>query len=123
MGGGRLDLAGADSRIAGATRPLIEDVVRDRVQVLDGVEVLEGWAARELTTTEDRSRVTGVRLRSEADPAEERILTADLVVDTTGRASRSPHWLAELGCPPAAGAEQRAEWPGRDAVCPRVNGR
>lgn len=102
MGGGRLDLAGADFRITGATRPLIEDVVRDRVRALDGVEVLEGWAARELTTTEDRSRVTGVRLRSEADPAEERTLTADFVVDTTGRASRSPHWLAELGYPPPA---------------------
>ncbi len=102
MGGGRLDLAGADFRITGATRPLIEDVVRDRVRALDGVEVLDGWAARELTATDDRSRVTGVRLRSEADPTQERTLSADLVVDTTGRGSRSPRWLAELGYTPPA---------------------
>ena len=102
MGGGRLDLTRAGFRITGATRPLIEGVVRDRVRSLDGVEVLDGWAARGLTTTDDRSRVTGVRLRSEADTAAERTLTADLVVDTTGRGSRSPRWLAELGYPPPA---------------------
>lgn len=102
MGGGRLELTEADARITGATRPLIEDAVRDRVRGLDGVEVLAGWAARALTTTEDRGRVTGVQLRSEADPAQERTLRADLVVDTTGRGSRSPSWLAELGYSPPA---------------------
>ncbi|MGY2075585.1 FAD-dependent oxidoreductase [Blastococcus sp. SYSU DS0828] len=97
MGGGQLDLTGSELCITGATRPLIEGVVRDRVRALDGVEVLDGWAARGLRTTADRTRVTGVRLRSEADTGEERTLDADLVVDTTGRGSRSPHWLAELG--------------------------
>ncbi|RFU18772.1 hypothetical protein D0Z06_24930 [Geodermatophilus marinus] len=102
MGGGRLDLRGTDFRITGATRPLIEHVVRARVLAPGGVEVLDGWAARELLTTSDRSRVTGVRLRSEADPTEERALAADLVVDTTGRGSRSPRWLADLGYLPPA---------------------
>jgi 2-polyprenyl-6-methoxyphenol hydroxylase-like FAD-dependent oxidoreductase len=100
MGGGRLELTDAELRITGATRPLIESVVRDRVLALEGVELLDGWAARELTTTDDRTRVTGVRLRSEADPAEQRTLGADLVVDTTGRGSPSPRWLAELGYTP-----------------------
>lgn len=102
MGGGRLALEGTDLSITGATRPLIEDVVRARVLALGGVEVIDGWAARDLLTTSDRSRVTGVRLRSEADPAEERSLAADLVIDTTGRGSPSPRWLAELGYPPPA---------------------
>ncbi len=97
MGGGRLDLTGCDARITGATRPLLESVVRDRVRSLDGVELLEGWGAEDLTTTADRMRVTGVRLRSETDPTEERTLEADLVLDTTGRGSRSPRWLADLG--------------------------
>ncbi|MGY1718325.1 FAD-dependent oxidoreductase [Blastococcus sp. SYSU DS0552] len=97
MGGGRLDLTGSELCITGATRPLIEGIVRDRVRALDGVEMLDGWAARGLRTNADRTRVTGVRLRSEADTGEERTLDADLVVDTTGRGSRSPHWLAELG--------------------------
>ncbi|MGY1828108.1 FAD-dependent oxidoreductase [Blastococcus sp. SYSU DS0541] len=102
MGGGRLDLTGTDFRITGATRPLIEGVVRDRVRALAGVEVLDGWAARGLAADAERTRVTGVRLRSQADPAEERTLDADLVVDTTGRGSASPRWLAELGYPPPA---------------------
>jgi 2-polyprenyl-6-methoxyphenol hydroxylase-like FAD-dependent oxidoreductase len=97
MGGGRLDLATSALRITGATRPLLEGVVRDRVLALGGVEVLDGWAARGLTTTDDRTRITGVRLRSEADPVVERVLDADLVVDTTGRGSQSPRWLEDLG--------------------------
>lgn len=105
MGGGRLDVRDTDLRITGATRPLIESVVRDRVLAFGGVELLDGWGARELTTTEDRSRVTGVRLRSSADPQQHRTLVADLVVDTMGRGSPSPRWLEELGY--AAPDEQR----------------
>jgi 2-polyprenyl-6-methoxyphenol hydroxylase-like FAD-dependent oxidoreductase len=105
MGGARLDLRDRGLRITGATRPLIESVVRDRVLALDGVELLDGWNARELTTTPDRGRVTGVRLRSSADPQEHRTLAADLVVDTMGRGSPSPRWLDELGYP--APEEQR----------------
>lgn len=97
MGGGRLPLEDDGLRVAGATRPLLEAVVRDRVLSLDNVELLDGWTARELTATDDRSRVTGVRLRSQADPDDHRTLDADLVVDTTGRASPSPRWLADLG--------------------------
>jgi 2-polyprenyl-6-methoxyphenol hydroxylase-like FAD-dependent oxidoreductase len=37
---------------------------------------------------------------SDADRRVARELWADLVVDTTGRASRAPRWLQELGCEP-----------------------
>lgn len=97
MGGDQLALTDPELRITGATRPLIEATVRDRVLALDAVELLDGWRARELTTTGDLRRVTGVRLRSEADAGEERVLDADLVVDTTGRGSPSPRWLEALG--------------------------
>ncbi len=100
MGGGRLALQDPDLRITGATRPLIEATVRDRVLALDGGELLDGWSAREPTTTDDRRRLTGVRLRSVADPDEVRTLDADLVVDATGRGSSAPRWLAHLGYVP-----------------------
>lgn len=100
MGGARLQLEDASLAVAGATRPLLEAVVRDRVLAMDGVELLQGWAAREPTTGEDRTRVTGVRLRSLTDPDEHLTLSADLIVDTTGRGSRSPAWLADLGYQP-----------------------
>ena len=107
MGGGRLALTDPALRIAGATRPLLEHVVRDRVLALDGVELWDGWAARELTTTDDGQRVTGVRLRAQADPDDQRTLAADLVVDTTGRGSPSPRWLSDLGFAPPE--EQRLQ--------------
>lgn len=107
MGGGQLALTDPELRITGATRPLLERVVRDRVLALDGVELWDGWAARELTTTDDGQRVTGVRLRAQADPDEHRTLAADLVVDTTGRGSPSPRWLTELGFTPPE--EQRLQ--------------
>ena len=97
MGGAQLAVEDEELAVAGATRPLIEAVVRERVLAMDGVELLDGWTARELLTTRDRTRVTGVRLRSQADPERHRTLDADLVVDTTGRGSRSPGWLADLG--------------------------
>ena len=97
MGGGQLRLEDGSLRVAGATRPLLEAVVRDRVLAMDGVELLDGWSARELTTSDARTHVTGVRLRSQADPHEHLVLEADLVVDTTGRGSPSPRWLTALG--------------------------
>jgi 2-polyprenyl-6-methoxyphenol hydroxylase-like FAD-dependent oxidoreductase len=44
-------------------------------------------------------RVIGVRLRTRGGGAEE-MLSADLVVDATGRASRAPEWLRALGVEP-----------------------
>jgi 2-polyprenyl-6-methoxyphenol hydroxylase-like FAD-dependent oxidoreductase len=107
MGGARLRLEDPDLRIAGATRPLLEAVVRDRVLAIANVELLDGWSARELTTTDDRGRVTGVRLRSQADPGEHLTLDADLVLDATGRGSSSPRWLARSGYEPPQ--EQRLQ--------------
>jgi 2-polyprenyl-6-methoxyphenol hydroxylase-like FAD-dependent oxidoreductase len=97
MGGGQLPLDDGNLRVAGATRPLLEAVVRDRVLAMEGVELLEGWTARELTANDDRTHVTGVQLRSSADPDEHLTLNADLVIDTTGRGSPSPRWLTTLG--------------------------
>ena len=42
-----------------------------------------------------RTRVTGVRVRSSRGA--DRICASDLVIDASGRASRSPEWLTEFG--------------------------
>lgn len=97
LGGGRLRLDEDGLRICGATRPLIEAVVRDRVHALPGVRFVERCDVTGVITTQDRTRVTGVRLRSRTDPSGHEAMAADLVVDTTGRGSRSPRWLADLG--------------------------
>jgi 2-polyprenyl-6-methoxyphenol hydroxylase-like FAD-dependent oxidoreductase len=81
-----------------ATRPVLEYHVRRRVQDIPGVLFLERHDILGLESTRDRRRITGVRVRRGDDPAgAERVLTADLVVDTTGRGSRTPAWLGELG--------------------------
>ncbi|MCZ9345328.1 pyridine nucleotide-disulfide oxidoreductase, partial [Streptomyces sp. TRM76130] len=47
----------------------------------------------------DARRVTGVRIAA-GDGGGEDGIDADLVVDASGRGSRLPHWLRELGVPP-----------------------
>ena len=50
-----------------------------------------------LATTPDGRRVTGARVLRRADGSAEELLGADLVVDATGRGSRTPAWLEALG--------------------------
>ena len=71
-----------------ASRPMLEHGIRGRTLALDGVELLAGTGCGLLTGP---NAVTGVRL------AGARALAADLVVDATGRGSKSPDWLAEHG--------------------------
>ncbi|MGH3902616.1 MAG: FAD-dependent oxidoreductase [Pseudonocardiaceae bacterium] len=82
----------------GLSRPLLESYVRARVGALPGVEIRERRHVAGLSTTPDGRGVRGVRVRPGAEGGEE-IMSADLVVDATGRGSRSPIWLGELGYP------------------------
>jgi 2-polyprenyl-6-methoxyphenol hydroxylase-like FAD-dependent oxidoreductase len=88
--GGRL--ARASSGLDGLlmSRPYLESVVRRRVLALPNLSVRQNAQVEGLLFGAAGTRVTGVRLRSET-------LAADLVVDTTGRGSRSPQWLEEMG--------------------------
>jgi 2-polyprenyl-6-methoxyphenol hydroxylase-like FAD-dependent oxidoreductase len=80
-----------------ADRPVLEGRVRNRVAVLPNVAFVEERDICGLVATPDGSRVTGVRVQRHSDGAAEEILKADLVVDATGRGSRTPVWLEELG--------------------------
>ncbi|MFC9284783.1 NAD(P)/FAD-dependent oxidoreductase [Streptomyces collinus] len=78
-----------------ASRDLLDSEVR-RLALADGdVELVERAEAVGLAGT--AAAVTGARVRTHEGAV--RTLTADLVVDATGRGSRAPHWLAELGLP------------------------
>lgn len=76
-----------------ATRPLYEQVVRRRVAALDGVR-LRGECQVSDYLAGDDATVEGVRVRSGDD---DESVAADLVVDATGRTSRTPEWLHEHG--------------------------
>ncbi|MDT5148119.1 MAG: hypothetical protein QOC58_2764 [Mycobacterium sp.] len=79
-----------------AHRPFLEWSLRRRVHGIANVQFLDGHDAVRLTSTPERGRVTGVVL-ARRDSGAEMILTADLVVDATGRGSRTPMFLEQLG--------------------------
>lgn len=83
---GLLSLAGS--------RPVLENYLRSRVAALPNVTYQQSTEMVALTHTPDRRRVTGILVR---DGALERRLDADLVVDATGRGSRTPVWLSQMG--------------------------
>ncbi|MDN3020435.1 FAD-dependent oxidoreductase [Streptomyces sp. S.PB5] len=76
------------------SRDLLDATVRGQVLSDPRVELLDGTEVLGLDGTD--TAVTGVRIRT-GDA--ERTLHAGLVIDATGRASRTPHWLAGLGLP------------------------
>jgi 2-polyprenyl-6-methoxyphenol hydroxylase-like FAD-dependent oxidoreductase len=84
--------------IAG-NRPVLEEHLRSCVLALPNVTYRERTELLGLLATQDRRRVTGVRLSAAGRGAAEYRLDADLVVDATGRGSRLPVWLTEIGYP------------------------
>ncbi|MET9958656.1 FAD-dependent monooxygenase [Streptomyces sp. NPDC006326] len=75
------------------SRDLLDAVVRARVVGLPGVSTLQQTRVRSLEGTADR--VTGVRVDTPQEKG--RLVSADLVVDASGRGSRARIWLQELG--------------------------
>jgi len=88
------------------SRPLLEWGVRRRVLALKNVRALDGCAVAELAADASRSRVTGVRYQRGGEAKEE---PADLVVDASGRGSRTPQWLEALGYPKVEESEVRID--------------
>ena len=82
-----------------ASRPLLEGHVRSRLRAHSNVRLTDRRDVVGLVTNLDRSRVTGVRVLRRADGSAEELLSADLVVDASGRGSRSRAWLDALGYP------------------------
>lgn len=98
VGGLRLRNATTGLISVSLTRPVLERLVRQRVEGIANVKFRPGTDIIALTTTADRQRVTGARVapHGAAGAATEEI-SADLVLDATGRGSRSAVWLEELG--------------------------
>ena len=80
-----------------ASRPFLERRVRERVRALSGVELLDGCDVVGLLGDRHGTRVTGVRVLHRAPGSAQESIPAELVVDATGRGSRTPVWLGDLG--------------------------
>jgi 2-polyprenyl-6-methoxyphenol hydroxylase-like FAD-dependent oxidoreductase len=95
--GHRLAASDSDLVCVSSGRPILEEHVRRHVQAIPNVRFLEQYDIVGLETTPDKMRVTGARIQRREQGSEPEVLSADLVVDVTGRGSRMPAWLRELG--------------------------
>jgi hypothetical protein len=95
-GAPRIPIADTDGEENLLCRRLVfEGTLRRIVEAEPGVTVRSGTTATGLVVRGESAgapHVRGVRLAGEED------LGADLVVDTSGRRTRSVRWLAEVGC-------------------------
>ncbi|KGN32148.1 hydroxylase [Knoellia sinensis KCTC 19936] len=77
------------------TRPFLEARVRQRVRELPNVTMRDGHVVLDLAAT-NGGRVTGAQVAPRAGGDGE-VIAADLVVDATGRAGRTPAFLTRHG--------------------------
>jgi len=111
---GGTEQARIETDLAGllASRPLLEDEVRQRVLRLPNVVLIDGFDIAGLVASRDQRRVLGARVAARSSetsgsapgsaPVEiiaNGAVLADLVVDATGRGSRAATWLTDLGYP------------------------
>ncbi|MCC8243872.1 FAD-dependent oxidoreductase [Saccharothrix luteola] len=85
--------------VAGGDRPTLEHHVRTRVASIPNVRFVEGHDVVEPVFSPDGHRVVGARIQRRAEGSTPETVTADLVVDATGRGSRTPAWLESAGYP------------------------
>jgi 2-polyprenyl-6-methoxyphenol hydroxylase-like FAD-dependent oxidoreductase len=83
------------------TRPLVESTLRRRVVQRRNVTLRQSTRAFGIIAEGDQSRVTGVRCSS-ADDGGDETLSAELVVDASGRGHLTAALLQSIGRPPAA---------------------
>lgn len=74
------------------SRPFLEGKLRSHLRRVANVRTRESCDVEGPTTSGDPQRVTGIKTAGET-------ITADLVVDATGRGSHSPRWLEAMGFP------------------------
>ena len=84
------------------SRPLLEVTLRRIVQRLPNVTIVDNAHVQGLLASE--RRIEGLRVQRGTDFSR---VPADLVIDASGRASRTPEWLVRLGYPPPAVDEVR----------------
>jgi len=81
------------------SRNLIEWRVRQRMMAIKNVHILTHAEVTGLLTRDDNRQIHGVQLRSRGGESVPQTLSADLIVDASGRTSPTSDWLAAFGYP------------------------
>lgn len=90
----------SEMKVLAFTRPVLDLHVRRRLSSNPRVKIMDNTDVLRLIPDGNKKRVAGVLICPRHSESDRRVATelhADLVVDTTGRASRAPRWLNDLG--------------------------
>nr|WP_254390150.1 hypothetical protein [Streptomyces sp. AC550_RSS872] len=87
-------MATTGDNVQSFNRPFLERHLRERVLKLDNVELIGDFCVDGLTTTGSPPAVIGVHGRRNGTA---QVVSANLIVDASGRASKLPDWLASIG--------------------------
>ena len=79
------------------SRGLLDWTIRKRIIELSGVELRTETTAANLIPSKDKSRITGIQIHPTRKRNQLEELRADLIVDASGRGSKTPYWLEEMG--------------------------
>ena len=79
------------------SRALVDFVIRQRLIQDCQVKFLEGQQVDGLIAAADNGRVIGVQMTERGGARTQTTLTADLIVDASGRGSKAADWLTSLG--------------------------
>jgi 2-polyprenyl-6-methoxyphenol hydroxylase-like FAD-dependent oxidoreductase len=82
---------------ASSSRALLEWVLRRRVQKIPHVHFITNKEVTGFMSSEDRLTITGIYTKERNKNKQEGLLTADMVIDTSGRSSKIIKWLNSLG--------------------------
>jgi 2-polyprenyl-6-methoxyphenol hydroxylase-like FAD-dependent oxidoreductase len=100
-GGWRAPGQHEDTLAIACSRPLLENIIYRRVIAHPKVRSLPGHEAVCLSVDAYQGQVTGIQMRTRQRLSPSAIwLPANLIIDASGRQSRAPEWLAEMGYTP-----------------------
>jgi 2-polyprenyl-6-methoxyphenol hydroxylase-like FAD-dependent oxidoreductase len=90
----------SDLKVLSFTRPMLDLHVRRRLAENPKIEICDEVDVLRLMRDPKENRIAGVLVSPRNPESDRRVakqLKADLVIDATGRASRAPRWLQDLG--------------------------
>ena len=89
----------SEFKVLAFTRPLLDLHVRRRVSKNPRIEIMDNTEVLRLLPDSVENHISGVLVCPRVSDIDRRVakaISADLVIDATGRASRAPRWLKEL---------------------------
>ena len=93
----------SDLKVLAFTRPVLDFHVRRRLVLNPRIKLMDNTHVLSLVPHPNSKQIAAVVISSrngDVDRTVARKLSCDLIVDATGRASRAPRWLQDLGYPP-----------------------